>query len=174
MSLIPVLRLPPLLGMLMVGFMLRNVPGINIAGDIDPKWSSVLRNIALTVILIRAGLGLDGPALKKLSRTVLLLSFMPCLVEAASVGVVAHLILGFPWLWAFLLGFVQAAVTPAVLVPFMLNLQVRNAFVETYRVHYSNLANAFRLTVIGHEIGHETRHSDTADRCIQSGRCGGD
>ncbi|OQV21679.1 Mitochondrial sodium/hydrogen exchanger 9B2 [Hypsibius exemplaris] len=121
--LISLIRLPPLLGMLIVGFMLRNVPGINIAGDIDPKWSSVLRNIALTVILIRAGLGLDGPALKKLSKSVLLLSFLPCLAEAASVGLASHFILGFPWLWAFLLGFVQGAVSPAVLVPFMLNLQ---------------------------------------------------
>jgi solute carrier family 9B (sodium/hydrogen exchanger), member 1/2 len=121
--LVSLVHLPPLLGMLIVGFMLRNVPGINVARDINPKWSSVLRNIALTVILIRAGLGLDGRALKKLSKSVLLLSFLPCLAEAATVGLTAHFILGFPWLWGFLLGFVQGAVSPAVLVPFMLHLQ---------------------------------------------------
>lgn len=121
--LVSFIRLPPLLGMLIVGFMLRNVPGINIATDINPVLSRTLRNIALTVILTRAGLGLDGAALRKLSKSVLLLAFLPCLMETLTVGVAAYVIMGFPWLWGFLLGFVQAAVSPAVLVPFMLNLQ---------------------------------------------------
>lgn len=95
---VSLIRLPPLLGMLIAGFLLRNVPRINVAGDIDPRWSSVLRNVALTVILTRAGLGLDGKALRKLSKSVLLLSFLPCTTEAISVGIAAFLILGFPWL----------------------------------------------------------------------------
>ena len=72
---------------------------------------------------IYLGLGLDAKALKKLSKNVFLLSFLPCLAEAMAVGIVAHLIMGFPWLWGFLLGFVQGAVSPAVLVPCMLSLQ---------------------------------------------------
>ncbi|XP_055334940.1 sodium/hydrogen exchanger 9B2-like isoform X2 [Paramacrobiotus metropolitanus] len=120
---VSLLRLPPLLGMLIVGFMLRNVPGIIVATDIDRKWSSVLRSIALTVILTRAGLGLDGKALRKLSKNVLLLSFLPCAAEAITVGIAAYMILGFPWLWGFLLGCIQGAVSPAVLVPFMIQLQ---------------------------------------------------
>ena len=91
-------RLPPLLGMLVAGFMLRNVPGIDIAGGINPRWSSVLRNIALTVILTRAGLGLDGHALRKLSKSVLSLSFLPCTAETVSVAIAAFSILSFPWL----------------------------------------------------------------------------
>lgn len=108
---------------LLQGCLLRNVPVVNFAKDINPKWSAVLRNVALTVILTRAGLGLDSRALRKLSKSVLLLAFLPCAVEACVVGLAARFILQFPWLWAFLLGFVQAAVSPAVVVPFMLKLQ---------------------------------------------------
>ena len=121
--LVALIGLPPLLGMMAVGLVLRNAPVINVATNINPKWSSTLRNIALTVILLRAGLGLDGAALKKLKTSVLLLSFLPCLAEVTTAGIAAHFILNFPWLWAFLLGCVLGAVSPAILVPFMLKLQ---------------------------------------------------
>lgn len=62
------------------------------------------RKIALTVILIRAGLGLDPVALKKLSFTVLRLAFAPCLTECLVEAVAAHFLLGLPWEWGFMLG----------------------------------------------------------------------
>ncbi|OWF37825.1 sodium/hydrogen exchanger 9B2-like [Mizuhopecten yessoensis] len=119
-------RLPPLLGMLMVGAMLRNIPVVKIVGEsISMPWSSALRQIALTVILIRAGLGLDPQALRKLSFTVLRLAFIPCLAECCAEAVAAHFLLGFPWEWGFMLGFVLAAVSPAVVVPSLLSLSDR-------------------------------------------------
>ena len=60
---------------------------------------------------------------------VLRLAFMPCLVETIFVGIAARIIFKyvvgyeFPWLWGFLLGFVLAAVSPAVVVPSLLELQ---------------------------------------------------
>ncbi|KAG0726903.1 Sodium/hydrogen exchanger 9B2 [Chionoecetes opilio] len=117
------LHLPPLLGMLVVGILLKSVPGIDYVGkSIDPDWSAALRNIALVVILLRAGLGLDPAALKQLSLMVVRLAFTPCLVETLVVAVVTHFLLGFPWLWGVMLGFVLGAVTPAVIVPCMLVL----------------------------------------------------
>ena len=62
------------------------------------------RNIALVVILIRAGLGLDPVALKKLSFGVLRLAFCPCLTETMTVAVASHFLMGFPWIWGFMLG----------------------------------------------------------------------
>ncbi len=50
---------------------------------------------------------------------------MPCIAEACTVGIVAHFLLGFPWLWGFMLGFVLGAVTPAVIVPTLMSLQER-------------------------------------------------
>ena len=53
------------------------------------------------------------------------MAFSPCLAEALVVAVASHLFLGFPWLWGFMLGFVLAAVSPAVVVPCLLSLQER-------------------------------------------------
>ncbi|XP_077999046.1 sodium/hydrogen exchanger 9B2-like isoform X2 [Glandiceps talaboti] len=122
-KLISLIKLPPLLGMLIVGVLLRNVPYINVAADIEADWSMTLRNIAFTVILIRAGLGLDAQALRKLKIVCLRLAFTPCTVECITAAIVAYLLLGFPWDWGFMLGFVLGAVSPAVVVPSMLNLQ---------------------------------------------------
>merc|ERR1719189_150289 len=86
----------------------------------DQYWtrtSSILRGIALVVILMRAGLGLDPQALKRLSGMVFRLALTPCLVETLVVAVASHLLLGFPWMWGFMLGFVLAAASPAVVVP---------------------------------------------------------
>lgn len=98
--------LPALLGMLIVGFLLKNVKAVSIASDINPDWSRTLRQIALAVILLRSGLGLDIGALKRLRFTVLRLAFIPCITEAMTVTVVSHYLLGLPWLWGLQLGYV--------------------------------------------------------------------
>lgn len=90
--------------MLAVGIIIRNVPGIRFGEDLNGNVSSSLRQIALVVILIRAGLGLDPTALRKLSTVVIRLAFGPCLVEAIVIAVTSHFILNFPWSWGFLLG----------------------------------------------------------------------
>ncbi|XP_030835794.1 sodium/hydrogen exchanger 9B2 [Strongylocentrotus purpuratus] len=122
---IEVIKLPALLGMLVVGFMLRNIPVINVAEDISPTWSSSLRDMALVIILLQAGIGLDASALKRLSMVCVRLCCMPCIAEACTAAVVSHFLLGFPWAWGFMLGFVLGAVTPAVIVPSLLSLQAR-------------------------------------------------
>ena len=95
---------PSLLGMLIVGFILRNVPGINVARHIDKKWSATLRGMALVVILTRSGLELDPAALRRLKFTVIRLAFSPCIGEAVTVAIVGKLLLDMPWLWGFQLG----------------------------------------------------------------------
>ncbi|KAJ1206298.1 hypothetical protein NDU88_001705 [Pleurodeles waltl] len=115
--------LPPLLGMLLAGFLIQNIPVVSDQVQIKHKWSSSLRNIALAIILTRAGLGLDSKALKKLKAVCLRLSLGPCLIEACSSAVLAHFLMGLPLTWSFMLGFVLGAVSPAVVVPSMLVLQ---------------------------------------------------
>uniref|UniRef100_A0A8C7AIL2 Solute carrier family 9 member B2 n=1 Tax=Neovison vison TaxID=452646 RepID=A0A8C7AIL2_NEOVI len=110
-------------GMLLAGFLLRNIPVISDNIQIKHKWSSALRSIALSVILVRAGLGLDSKALKKLKGVCVRLSMGPCLVEACTSALLAHFLMGLPWQWGFILGFVLGAVSPAVVVPSMLLLQ---------------------------------------------------
>ena len=62
------------------------------------------RSVALVLILLRAGLGLDSAALRRLGCAVLRLAFLPCAVEAAAMAGMAHLVLELPWSWAVMLG----------------------------------------------------------------------
>uniref|UniRef100_A0AAQ4Q4J9 Cation/H+ exchanger transmembrane domain-containing protein n=1 Tax=Gasterosteus aculeatus aculeatus TaxID=481459 RepID=A0AAQ4Q4J9_GASAC len=110
-------------GMLLMGFMLRNIPVIKEGVYIDFKWSASLRNIALAVILARAGLGLDPTALRKLKSVCLRVASGPCILEACTTAVISHFLMDLPWVWGFILGFVLSAVSPAVVVPSMLLLQ---------------------------------------------------
>lgn len=75
------------------------------------------------IILLRAGLGLDPKAILKLSAVCIRLSFCPCIVETVVVAVVSHFLLDFPIVWGLLMGFVLAAVSPAVVVPGLISLQ---------------------------------------------------
>ncbi|XP_037991217.1 sodium/hydrogen exchanger 9B2-like isoform X3 [Motacilla alba alba] len=122
--------LPALLGMLLAGFLIRNTPFISDFVQINLRWSAALRNIALSIILTRAGLGLDPKALKKLKAVCLRLAFGPCLSETGTAAVLAYLFLHLPWQWGFILGFVLGAVSPAVVVPSMLILQAGGYGVE--------------------------------------------
>ncbi|XP_026019247.1 sodium/hydrogen exchanger 9B2-like isoform X1 [Astatotilapia calliptera] len=121
---------PPLLGMLLAGLLLRNVPYITDAIFIDTHWSAALRNIALSIILTRAGLGLNPEALSRLKAVCVRVAVGPCMVEACIGAVVSHFLLGLPWVWGFILGFVLAAVSPAVVFPSMLLLQREGYGVE--------------------------------------------
>ena len=117
------LRLPSLFGMLVVGIMLRNIHGIAVAEDIDHDLASIIRSIALVLILTRGGLSLDATALRKLKYGIMRLAFLPCLCEGIMEGIVGHFILDLPWAWSFMLGFVLSAISPSILIPGLLNLQ---------------------------------------------------
>ncbi|XP_038123993.1 sodium/hydrogen exchanger 9B2 isoform X1 [Cyprinodon tularosa] len=121
---------PPLLGMLLMGFLLRNIPVVTDGVYINVRWSSSLRNIALAVILARAGLGLDPKALRKLKSVCVRVAAGPCLIEASTTALISHFLMHLPWAWGFILGFVLGAVSPAVVVPSMLLLQKEGYGVE--------------------------------------------
>ena len=95
--------LPPLVGMIIAGFMLRNLPVVLI-GQISPVWSSTIRNIALVIVLIRGGLALSLKQLKRLKCTFIMLAFIPCVAEGILDGIIATFYLQLPWQWGFLLG----------------------------------------------------------------------
>lgn len=93
-----------------------------IGHELDHNISRTLRTICLTVILLMAGLELDPVALWKLSGMVIRATLIPCFVEAGAVAVLSHFALGFPWTVGFMLGFVLAAVSPAVILPCLMTL----------------------------------------------------
>ncbi|CAG0885453.1 unnamed protein product [Darwinula stevensoni] len=120
-----IIRLPGLLGMLLVGILLGNLERQTgwMEHPLQPEWSGKIRGIALVVILIRAGLGLNPEQLRRLSLMVTRLAFVPCTIEAIAVACFSYFILELPWTWGFMLGFAFAAVSPAIVIPCMLRIQ---------------------------------------------------
>lgn len=115
------LKLPPLLGMLLTGIVL----GPYALSLLDPSILSIsadLRQLALIIILIRAGLNLDIASLKKVGRPAILMCFVPACFEIGGMLVLAPPLLHISLLEAAIMGTVVAAVSPAVIVPKMLHL----------------------------------------------------
>ncbi|XP_056642284.1 sodium/hydrogen exchanger 9B2 isoform X2 [Diorhabda sublineata] len=114
--------LPALVGMLITGFIFQNLNIVNI----DDSFSYIckeLRNVALVIILIRAGLDLDPNALKRLKFTVVKIGLVPWLVEGCLTAILSVFILNIPWSYGILLGSLIAAVSPAVVVPCLFRLR---------------------------------------------------
>ena len=115
------LKLPSLLGMVIVGILLSPY-AFNLIDESILTISGDLRRIALVIILTRAGLSLDITDLKKVGRAAVLMCFVPAGVEIIGVVILAPMLLGISVLEAAIVGSVIAAVSPAVVVPRMIRL----------------------------------------------------
>lgn len=115
------LKIPSILGMLVSGIIL----GPYALNLISPKIldiSAELRQIALIIILTRAGLALDINSLKKVGKSAVLMCFVPATFEMLAFILIAPHILGISIIESAIMGAVMAAVSPAVIVPRMLKL----------------------------------------------------
>lgn len=115
------IKLPRIIGMLVTGILL----GPFVLDFLDPKILSIsgeLRQMALIIILLKAGLSLNLSDLKKVGRPAVLLSFVPASFELFAYVIFAPPILGISRIEAALMGAVLAAVSPAVVVPRMVHL----------------------------------------------------
>ena len=115
------LKLPSLLGMVIVGIIL-SPHALNLIDESILGISGELRQIALVIILTRAGLSLDVSDLKKVGRPAVLMCFVPACVEILGTVILAPMLLGVTLLEATIMGSVIAAVSPAVVVPRMIRL----------------------------------------------------
>lgn len=118
------LKLPRIIGMLVTGIVL----GPYVLDFLDPSILSIseeLRKMALIIILLKAGLSLDIKDLKKAGRPAILLSFVPATCEIIGYILFAPAILGINLIEAAVMGAVLGAVSPAVVVPRMVNLMDR-------------------------------------------------
>ena len=114
-----VVRVPKILGMLAAGFILSNTTWL----VFDEQLSSLLRNIALATILLRAGLELDYNVIQKLSGVCLRVTFIPIITETVLIGILGHYLLDMPFIWSFMTGFALSGMCAAITVPFMTSLQ---------------------------------------------------
>lgn len=120
------LRFPGLVGMLLLGVLI----GPFMLNALAPDFLSAsadLRLMALIVILLRAGFELSREALSKVGKQTLLLSFVPGVLEGSTIAWLGPRFLPLTHMESALLGFILAAVSPAVVVPLMIR------FIEEHR-----------------------------------------
>ncbi len=113
---------PPLIGMILAGILL----GSQVANVIHPDVLAAgdrLRTLAVMIILMKAGLGLDREKLAQQGTVALRLGFLPATTEAIAIALVAMLLFDFDFLTGLLLGCIIGAESPAVIVPAMLRLK---------------------------------------------------
>lgn len=115
------LHMPPLMGMIVTGIIL----GPHVLDALDGSLlgiSAELRELALVIILIRAGLTLNVADLKKVGRPAILMCFVPAAFELLAITLIAPAVMGISYIEAAIMGSVVAAVSPAVIVPRMIKL----------------------------------------------------
>jgi len=128
-KLFQIIKLPGLLGMLILGILIGpyvlnwiSLDVMTISGD--------LRKIALIVILLRAGFGIKKETLNRVGKTAFKLSFIPGILEGTTILLLSMWIFGFSFSEGGMLGFIIAAVSPAVVVPLMINFMDRGMGAE--------------------------------------------
>ena len=115
------LKLPALLGYLIAGILLGPF-GLNLVDSDLLRLSPDIRQVALIVILTRAGLSLDIKRLLEVGRPAIMMCFVPATVEIMTSMIFGPLFFGFSLIQSLLIGAILAAVSPAVVVPRMVDL----------------------------------------------------
>ncbi len=116
------MQIPALVGMIAVGVVL----GSQVANVLSPQILNIansLRTIAVMVILMKAGLGLDREKLSQQGTVALRLGFLPAACEAIAIALISMWLLKFDLATGLLLGCIIGAESPAVIVPAMLRLK---------------------------------------------------
>ncbi|WP_423363463.1 cation:proton antiporter [Mycoplasma sp. P36-A1] len=115
------IKLPTLIGMIITGIIIGPF-GLNIIDKSILSMAADLKEVALIIILIRAGLALDISKLMKVGRSALLLCFIPACFEIVGITYFSMKLFDMPLIEGAILGAIIAAVSPAIIIPKMLSL----------------------------------------------------
>jgi len=149
-------RIPGLVGMLLVGIAFGPYAIGVLSNDLITV-SSDLRLVALIVILLRAGLELSKETLSKIGIRALLLSFIPASLEIAAITILGPLFLNLTYMESAMLGAILGAVSPAVVVPLMIQFIEKrmgaNKGIPTLLLAASSIDDVFVIVVYSVLIG---------------------
>ena len=115
------IKLPALIGMMIVG-MIIGPSFLNIIPKQTLDIAPIIKDIALVTGLFIGGLGISLSQIKQIGRPAVLLSIVPATLEGFTVAFLSMKFLGFTFIQGSILGFIIAAVSPAVLIPSMVSL----------------------------------------------------
>ena len=115
------IKIPSLIGMMLLGVIIGPY-GINRVPASVLKLAPFLKDIALVIVLFIGGLGIGADQIKKIGRPAILLSIIPALLEGFAIAYLSTIFLNFDFIQGAILGFIIAAVSPAVLIPSMVSL----------------------------------------------------
>ncbi len=145
------IKLPGLLGMLILGITIGPY-GFNLVHGDLLNISSDLRKIALIVILLRAGMGIKTSDLKKIGKPAIKMSCIPGILEGFFIAFISTKLLGFTFIQGGILGFIIAAVSPAVVVPQMISLIDKkigtNKSIPTLILAGASIDDVFAITIL--------------------------
>ncbi|MCT4605082.1 MAG: cation:proton antiporter [Marinisporobacter sp.] len=149
-------KLPGFLGMLLLGIIIGPY-GINMISSDILDISGDLRKIALIIILIRAGLGIKRDTLKKVGVPAVKMSFIPGILEGFTIMLLGSFLFGISKIEAGMLGFIIAAVSPAVVVPLMLSFIDKNfgekKGIPTLILAGASIDDVFAITIFSTFLG---------------------
>lgn len=115
------IKLPRIIGMLFTGVFLGSF-GLNLIDDSILNISTDLRQMALIIILIKAGLSLNISDLKQVGRPAVFMAFLPACFEIFAYFIFAPMLFDINYVEALVMGSVLAAVSPAIVIPNMVSL----------------------------------------------------
>ncbi len=120
-KLVEFIKLPSLIGMILLGMFI-GPSFLNLVPKSTLNISPYIKDIALVTVLFIGGLGISINQMKQIGRPAILLSIIPALLEGLTIAFLSMLFLNFTFVQGAILGFIIAAVSPAVLVPSMVDL----------------------------------------------------
>jgi len=165
------IKMPGLLGLVAIGLIL-GPSFFNVVSDPVLDLLKELKTVALIVILIRAGLGINRATLNMIGGPAIRLSFIPGVLEGTALLLLSHFWLNLTWIEGGMLGFILAAVSPAVVVPSMLDLKDggwgKDKEVPTLVLAGASVDDVFAITIFGVFVGLATGESLNLTRVLVS------
>ena len=119
------IKFPSLIGMMIAGVLIGPY-GLNKTPELALELAPILKDVALIIVLFIGGLGIGADQIKKIGRPAILLSIIPATLEGFAIAYLSTIFLGFTFIQGAILGFIIAAVSPAVLIPSMVSLIDKN------------------------------------------------
>jgi len=150
------MKLPGLLGMLILGVIIGPYC-LNIIDANMLQVSGDFRKIALIIILLRAGLGISRKTLHSVGKTAIKMSCIPGIIEGFTILLVSMFLFDFSFIEGGILGFIIAAVSPAVVVPLMLKFSEEkigtNKGIPTLVMASASIDDVFAITIFTTFLG---------------------